>query len=409
MREKIVTACDIGSSLVKVGCAILKPNRPPRLIGAGVSPSLGVRRGQIIDIPEVVAALKDAFSEAERTAGVKISRALVVVGGPRFELTRSRGSIAISRADGVVSEDDIRRVVTEAQAVSLPQNKVIIQTEPLSYAVDNEGGIENPNEMKGVRLEVTALLVLALSPILKALKKAVEETGREAENWAYAPLAVERAVLSEKQTEAGVALLNIGGSGTTVALFKERNLVNVATIPLGGAHVTHDLAIGLKTALDVAERIKVEHGHCFAPSVSKREQVVLADWGLEHVNISRYALAQIIENRMRELFELVARELRKDIKEKALPAGVVLTGGGAQLKGIVELAKDELKLPAQIGRSREIESELAEAYEPAWSGVVGAILGAHEQEQRQAAGPAAELDSRGLLRAAKDWLSELLP
>ncbi len=408
-RERIVTCCDIGSSSVKVGCALLESGRPPRLVGAGSSPSLGVRRGQIIDLSEVVSALKNSFAECERAAGVKISKTLVLVGGPRTEIMRTSGSIAVWRADGIVSDDDIARVGAESQAISLPQNKIIIHAEPIAYAVDNETGLKNPRDMKGVRLEVSALLALALSPILKSFKKAVGEADREVEDFVYTPLAVARSTLSDSHIEAGVALVNIGGGSTDISIFKERGLVEDVSVSLGGVHITHDVAIGLKTSLDVAERIKVGEGSAFASGVSKREQVVLAEWGLEHVNFSRYALAQIIEGRARELFESVLRELKRYTKDKALPAGVVLTGGGAELKGMVELAKYVLKLPVEIGRNREIESELAEAYEPAWSGVVGAILLAHFAERKSEINARRDLGPQGIFRLIKEWLEELLP
>lgn len=408
-REKIVTALDIGSSSVRVGCALLREEGPPQLVGVGQSASLGVRRGQIVDIKEVVASLKEAFLAAERTAGVKISKAIVTLGGPQVELMNSSGSVAISRADGEVSGEDVSRVLGAAQAVSIPQNKQIIYTLPFSYSVDNDQDIEDPLGMKGVRLGVDTLLVLVSHPVIRAIKKALAEVNIQPEGWLYEPFAVSRAVLSKKHKEAGVLLVNIGGGMTTLSVFGERRLRHATILPLGASNVTHDVAIGLKAAIDVAERVKVEYGSCFTPNVSKREQVVLADWGVEDVSVSRYALAQMIEARYSEIFLGIAKEVRKFIKEKSLPAGVVLTGGGAKTTGIVELAKRELKIPVHMGRIREIESDLAEAFDPAYSAIIGSILWAWDEEKANSGELLSSFETQGFMHKAKEWLRELLP
>lgn len=412
-KEKIITALDIGSSNIRVGCALLRPGFLPRLTGVGESPSAGVRRGQIVDVEEVVAALKEAFSEAEQTAGVKISRAIVAVGGPQIELRRSRGSVVISRADGEVTQDEIARVIESARAISLPSNREIIASSPISFSVDDDAGLENPLGMRGVRLEANTLLVIAPQPFLRAISQALKVIGREVEGWLWQPLASSRAVLNKKQKETGVVLANIGGAMTNLAFFEEQQLRNASTLAVGSSSITHDIAIGFRTALDVAERIKLDYGSSLPSAVSKREQVVLADWGLENLNVSRYALAQIIESRLGAVFGLVAKELRGPAKAKHIPAGIVLTGGGAKLAGIVELAKRELKLPVTVGRTRDIESELNEAFDPAFSTVVGTILWVADGELKPASGAGklgGELGSpAGFWRKVGGWLQELLP
>lgn len=408
-REKIITAIDVGSSTLRVGCALIKEGTNPQLVGVGESVSVGVRRGQIVDIGEVVSSLEESLREAERTSGFSISKVVVSVGGPQIELTYSSGSIAVSRADGEIAAEDIRRVLEAAQAISLPPNKKIIHVLPLFYTVDNDTNIENPLGMKGVRLELKSLLVLSSQPVLKTLAKAVEQTGRKVEAWVYGPLAVARAILSKKQIEAGMLLVNLGASTTTLSVFKERELVSSNLLSIGATNITHDIAIGLRCAIDVAERVKIEYGSCFTPNVSKREQVVLADWGIEDVNIPRYALAQIIEARNTMLFDVIQKEVRKYLRTKTLPAGIVLTGGGANMSGIVELVKRQLKLPVQIGRPKEIESELGEAFNPAYSTVVGSILWAYDQELSASSTLLSGLEGRGAWDKTKEWLKELLP
>ncbi len=408
-REKIITAVDIGSSETRVGCALIKDGSAPRLVGVGESPSLGVRRGQVIDIEEVVSSLNEAFREAERSAGFKISKAVVALSGPQIDLKRSKGSVAISRANGEVSAEDMKRVLESSKAVSIPQNKQIIHTQPVSYTVDDDVNIENPIGMKGVRLEVDTLLILASQPVLRTISKALEESSRQTEKWVFGPLAVSRAVLSKKQKEAGVLLLNLGGTTTNLSVFKNRQLEKTSVLSLGGVNVTNDIAIGLKCAIDVAEKVKRSYGSCYALDVSKREQVVLADWGLEDINISRYALAQIIESRSREIIGEVQREVKGLIKDKSLPAGVVLTGGGAKMIGVNELIKQNLKLPIHVGRVKEVESELPEAFDPAWSTVIGSILMAYDQEVNPEGETSASEDANKIMDKAKEWLRDLLP
>lgn len=408
-REKIVTAIDIGSSWIRVGCALLKPGSPPRLVGVGESPSLGVRRGQIVDIAEVVTSVEEAFREAERVAKFSISKAVVAVGGPHVELMRSSGSIAVSRADGEIAQDDINRVFEAARAVSLPLNKEVIDILPISYTVDNDTDIKDPLGMKGVRLEVNTLLVLASQPVLKTLARAIERTGRKVDAWVYGPLAVARAVLSKKQAESGLLLVNLGGATTTLSVLKERELDHSSVLVSGANSITNDVAIGLRSAIDVAEKVKLEYGCCFTPNVSKREQVVLADWGIDDINVSRYALARIIEARCMVLCSDIAKEFKKYFKVKALPGGIVLTGGGANLAGMVELVKRELKLPVQVGRVREIESELTEVFDPAYSTVMGSILWAYDKEQLQEGSFVLGSERTKIWSKVKDWFKELLP
>lgn len=412
-KEKIVTALDIGSSTARVGCALLRPGSLPRLIGVGQAPSAGVRRGQIVDGEEVVASLNEAFGEAERTAGVAISKATVAVGGPQIELRRSRGAVAISRADGEVSQDEIERVLESSRAVSLPSNREIIAASPVSFSVDDDAGLESPLGLRGVRLEVDTMLVIAPQPFLRAITKSLKAVGREVEGWLWESFASSRAILTKKQKEAGVVLANIGGAMTNLSYFEERQLRNACTIPLGASSVTHDIAIGLRMAIDVAERIKIDYGSSLTSAVSKREQVVLADWGIENLNVSRYALSQIIESRMFSVIGLIEKELRGFTKAKHIPAGVVLTGGGAKLAGLAELAKRELKLPVSVGRARDIESGLAEAFDPAFSTVAGTILWVADGESRSRAETSklwGELENPGgLWRKIGGWLQELLP
>jgi cell division protein FtsA len=409
-HEQLITALDIGSSSVKIGSAVVDPKSSMlRLVGASNLVTLGVRRGQIVDIAEVIKSTREAFDDTERVAGLSISRAVAIVGGAQTDLVRSVGSIAVSRADGEVSPEDIERVLESARTVSLPQNKEVIHTIPLSFTLDGEGNIEDPLGMKGVRLEAHVVLVLASTPFLRTLKKVVHEAGREAEAWVYGPLAASRAVLSKRQREVGVALCDIGASTTTTTFFYEGELRESSTIFVGGGNITHDIAIGLKTTLDVAEKVKMQYGTCASSSVSKRERVVLTEWGLEDISVSRYALSRIVEGRAKELFDALGSDIADHVQDRKLPGGVVLVGGGAKLDGIVECAKQTLKLPAERGKQREIEGDLPELTDPTFASVVGALVMTWEEEQKKESVLPGVIDTYGFASRVKEWLKEFLP
>jgi cell division protein FtsA len=410
-REKIISAIDIGSTAVRAVCALVpEKGGNPRIVGVGEAPTLGVRKGQIVDIAEVSTALRAALADAERTSGFRILRPIAVVGGVHVSVLPSIGAVAVSRADAEVSPEDVTRVLESARAVSLPQNREIIQVLPLSYALDKESDIEDPVGMKGVRLEGSVFLVLASRPLLRAVEKCVGEAGRAVESWTFAPLATARAVLTKKQKEAGVALLTIGGAASAITVFKEGELVECLSVPLGGSHVTNDIAIGLRTQIDVAERVKIEYGSAFSPQVSRREQVMLSEWGLEEISISRYALSQMIESRMKDLFEAVRSELKKYLKGSFLPGGVVLAGGGAKLPGVVELARRELKLPVELGKVREVESDLPEGTDPAYAVLAGAVLLGYERDSSSKTQELiSALETEGIVRRFREWFREFLP
>ena len=409
-RETLISAVDIGSSTVRVASAILRADGGMRLVALSHSPTLGVRRGQIIDIDEVASCLRIVLDDAEKQSGYHISRATCLVSGPQTEITRSIGRVAVSRADGEVSREDTERVAESARGTTLPQNKDIIHTVPLSYTLDEETQIEDPVGMKGVRLEIDALLVLASSPVLRALTKTFQEARIQPEGWMFGPLAVSCATLSKKQKEVGVAIVNIGGATTTVSVFYEGRLHSSHVVSLGGVHITYDIAIGLKSTLDIAEQVKLEYGHANSARVSKREQVVMNEWGMEDVVVSRYALSRICEARMRDILGEVKKELKPHLRRTALPGGVVLTGGAAGMPGVKEVAERELKLPVHKGIIRGVESESHDMRDLGFCAAIGAVLTSRNDSLRTSGPPLSLiLDQSNLSRRLKGWIQEFLP
>jgi len=350
-KHNILCGIDVGSSNVRTIIAQIIPSEEkPRIIGVETTPSFGVRKGIIVDIEETLNSINDSVEKAERTAGVSINQAVVSIGGNHITSQDSKGVIAVGKADGEVMEEDIERVIEAAQAISIPPNKEIIHIIPRNYTLDEQKNIKDPLGMNGVRLEVNALVIEGFSPYIKNLTKCFEQAKINIENFALSSLAASRSTLTKRQKELGVALIDIGGGTTSVAVFEEDDLLATFVIPVGGMHITNDIAIGLRTSIDVAEKVKLEFGNARPKEISKKEDINLAEIdSSEEGIVSRYHVAEIIEARLEEIFNLVNKELKTIGKDRLLPAGAVLTGGTAKLPGAIDLAKKVLGLPAQTG------------------------------------------------------------
>ncbi|MFY9493550.1 MAG: cell division protein FtsA [Minisyncoccia bacterium] len=410
-RERIITALDLGSHKIRVATLLIGRDDDLKVIGYGESWTRGVRRGQLIDAREAVVSIKEAIAAASRAGNVKISKVVVGLGGPHFKLMSSKGSIAVSRADGEISPDDVNRVLDSARAVSIPPNREIVHTIPLVYTVDGEEKVKDPVGMRGVRLEAEAILVLGLSPVLRSVKKAVQEAGLELERIIYSPLAVSRAILTKKQKELGSAVVDIGATTTSISIWEESDLKYASVVPVGSGKITDDVAIGLRVSPEISERMKTEHGCCLSASVSRREQVVLADWSSSDMVVPKWELARIIEARASELLEMVQEEFKKSGKANLLPAGVVLAGGGARLEGLAELARKKLKLPVELGQVREVKTDFNEIFTADAATLTGLLL--YEYDSEQSRGERAQSVSSdtlgGFWHKIKDWLADLVP
>ena len=410
-RERIITALDLGSHKIKVATLLVGAAGDLKIIGFGESLARGIRRGQVIDHKEAVESIKEAVAAASKSGNVKISRLTVGLGGPHFKLINSHGSIAVSRADGEISPDDVNRVLDSARTVSLPANRDIVHTIPVIYTIDGVDKVKDPVGMKGVRLESDVILVLGSSPVLKSVKKAVQDSGLELEGMVHSPLAASRAVLTKKQRELGVVVVDIGSSVTELSIWEESELKYAGVVPMGSASITNDVAIGLKVAPEISEKIKIEHGSCLVGSVSRREQIVLADWTGDDTVVPKWELSRIIEARVGEIFEMITGELKKSGRANLLPAGVVLTGGGVKMEGVAELAKKKLKLPVEVGRVREIKTEFNEIFSPESATLAGVLLYEYDNEEKrkERANSLETLSGEGLWQKVKDWFSELIP
>ncbi|MBD3238690.1 MAG: cell division protein FtsA [Candidatus Moranbacteria bacterium] len=372
-----ITGIDVGTSKVRAIIA-QKPETSdgkPQVIGVGEANTFGMRKGLVVDIEETANSINESVEQAERMAGVAVEKAFVSIGSNDITCQVSKGAIAIGRADGEVTKEDVARVNNAAQAISLPNNKEIIHVIPKKYHLDNQKDLKDPVGMNGVRLEVESLIIQGSSPYLKNMHKCLHQAGISIEEMVLSPLAAQLATLNKRQRELGVALVNIGGGTTGIAVYEEGELLHMSIIPIGGNNITNDIAIGLRTSIEVAEDVKIKYGSCQPSEIKKKENIDLNKFDKnEESVVSRKHVAEIIEARMEEIFEMVNRELKSIDREGMLPAGAVMVGGTSKINGSVDLAKDILKLPTQNGFPREMGGIVDKVDDLGFATAVGLIF-----------------------------------
>jgi cell division protein FtsA len=412
-RIQTITGIDIGNSQVKVIIAkISNEGLRPEIIGSGTSDSNGLRRGVVVDMEETIENVKTAVQRAEAMSGTNIRKAYLAVNGLHINTQTSRGVIAVSRADNEISQSDIDRVIKAASVVSLPPNREIIHVIPKNFIVDGTEYVKNPLGMKGVRLEADVTIIDGLSPYLRNVAKCVNENNIEVAGLVYAPLASALSVLDKNQKEYGVVNIDFGGGTSSISVFEEADLLHSAILPIGSRHITNDLAVLLRTSLDVAERIKLEYGATSnVEDLRRRGDIDLSSLlGEENFVISKKQLVRVIDARVHELFDIVTSELKKVSKNGLLPAGIVLSGGGVNLPGIVQLAKEKLRLPVKIAKTAHFEGIAEIVDDPASSVAMGAVLWGMENELG-GFGSRGSVSSGGEdgLKKIADWFKNFLP
>ncbi len=378
-----ISGIDIGNSQVKVVIAkINSDGLRPEIIGSGTAVSNGLRKGVVVDMEETIQNVRSATQRAEAMAGISIRKAYLAVNGVHIHTQSSRGVIAVSRPDNEISQSDIDRVIKAASVVSLPPNREIIHVIPKNFIVDGTEYVKNPLGMKGVRLEADVIIIDGLSPYLRNVAKCVNENNIEVAGLVYAPLASALSVLHKNQKEYGVVNIDFGGGTSSVAVYEEADLLHSVILPIGSRHITNDLAVLLRTSIDVAERIKLEYGSTSnVEDLRKKDQIDLSELiGEDNFVVSKKQLVKVIDARVHELFDIVNNELKKVSKTGLLPAGVVLSGGGVNLPGIVQLAKEKLRLPVRIAKPVHFEGISEIVDDPASSVAMGAVLWGMENE-----------------------------
>ena len=416
MKNYLITGLDIGSSAVRLVVGQINPSTGELCLIAGSEvPTMGISKGMVVSIEDVVSSITSSLEQAERIVGQPINHAYVGVSGTHISTMESRGVIAVSRADNEVTESDVARVIEAAQAVATPPNYEILHVIPKFFTVDSQKGIKDPVGMTGIRLEVETKIVQGLSSQIKNLTRAVYRTGIEIDDLVLAILANAEACLTPRQKELGVALVNIGSAITSLAVFEEGDLLATYILPIGSAHITNDIAIGLRVSLELAEEIKLTYGQVMAKDVNKREEINLSEFDLKETGMANASyVAEIIEARMQEIFNLVDKKLMEIERSGLLPAGIVLTGGGAKMLGLIELAKKEFRLPASLGELHGVKTVIEKINDLNYTTAAGLLLWGYQFES-QKKHPGGFIKNfnlssfHGILDKAKNWFKSLIP
>ena len=406
MAQQQILGLDIGSDTIKA--VIAEPIDDGKiLLKAGFRrPSRGLRKGVVVDMENATNAVGGLLDKVREVSKGALKNIYLRVGGSDVRVQSSRGITAVARANSEIYKDDVDRVVQASEAVNLPPNRMILHTIKKEFIVDGVGDIQDPLGMTGSRLEVLSLIVDAFQPTIRNLSKCVELAGGSIGGLVFGPLASSEALLTDNQKELGVVSVDIGYGTTGIAVYEENKLLHTRVFPVGAGHITNDLAIALKVPVEVAEKVKLSYGYALSRGASNKETVELQklDPNVKG-SPSRKFISEVIESRLSEICELVGSDLRAIDKERPLPAGIVITGGGAKLPGVAELFKDELRLATQIGfpRDKIFETESQAMLEfvesPEYALVLGLVL-----SSRQAQGKRISINGGGVAKFFKSFL-----
>ncbi len=363
---------DVGTSAVRCVVGMLDPNGGNKLsiIGHGIAPNKGMRKGSVVHVQEVTDAIVHAVTEAERLSGVRVTSATVNINGSHVTGINSRGVIAISGVNREITPDDRARVDEAATVVQFPPNREIIQFFAKNYSLDGQHNIKDPVGMQGIRLEVDAHIVTAATPNVRNLDAALVKAEVTPNNHTVSSLASAEATLSREQKEAGVVVLDIGAGTTNLIVIEDGEIQHVAVLPIGGSHITNDLAIGLKTDLDVAEQVKLQHA-ALVEGKKATASVTVKD---QHYSFPMEEVVMICEARVEEMFEYIEKELQRIRKSHKLPGGAVITGGTAKIPGFADYAKEKLQIAARVGKIHNVTGLVDRVDDELFTTAVGLMM-----------------------------------
>ncbi len=383
-RGTITCGIDVGNSKICALIAEQERGERPQMAGVGITAARGLRRGLVVNLEEAVASIGDAVHRAERVSGYQIDRAWLTLSGGPIEAITNRGVVGVSRPDRTITRADAERALETARVISLPPDRRIIHALPQSYIVDGQEGIRNPVGMVGYRLEVDAHVVTAGETAVRNLSECLRQLGIQVQGFVLEPLAAAQSVLSDEDRDMGVALVDIGGNNTSIAIFTAGSVRHIAVIPYGGGNVTNDIAMGLRTPLVSAESLKLEHGEAIPDNVAADDLVQTRSFGGDGEAVSRRQLSEVIEARLEEILSLVTTEIQHAGYSGMLPAGVVLTGGTAETVGFSQLAEMVCGATVRIGRPKGVTGLSEMVRGPAYAAAVGLLLWEQEEAAPQA-------------------------
>ncbi len=371
MRD-LAVALDVGTRKI---CTIVAEVRPDDIfvVGVGIEPSAGMRKGVVSDMAQLTAAISASVHKAEKSSGFDIARAFVSVAGSHIASVNSRGVVGITGQRGV-NLDDLERALEAARAIAIPHNREVLHIVPRSYSLDGQERVRSPLGMHGFRLEVEAHIITASSTNIANLEQSVEGAGVSVDRFILNPLASGEAVLTEQEREMGVVVIDIGGGTTDLAIYIEGTVWHTSVIPVGGDLITNDITHWMRVPFDVAEAVKIHYGHALQRAVDPLEKFLVEPFGEGMpIEVQRSALAEIIELRVSELFDLVRKEIKRSGYDGLLRAGAVITGGSSQLEGLREVAARELNFPVRLARPERLTGMADALRSPAFSTSVGLL------------------------------------
>lgn len=406
VANELICALDVGTTKICALMAELDATGALRVIGASRVPSQGLRRGVVINTKEATAAIGQAVQAAEQMAGQRMQPVLLGISGAHINAVSSKGAVAVGRNGRNITIEDTQRAIEQAKNIALPHNREIILVVPRVYAVDDQKGIQEPIGMYGYRLEVDASIITGASSAVANLVACVQDNGLEIQDLVLEPLASAKAVLTDDERRLGVALIDVGGGTSDLAIFLENAPWHTVIIDVGGDHFVRDVATGLRMPYAKAEALIKQFGHVLPERVPADAEVRSGAFGEEGYQVvNRRALAEILHARALDVIELLLREVKRSGYDNLLPAGIVLTGGVAQLNGFGELSRDQLQWPVRIGRPQGIASSVMDLSSPEYATAVGLLLwgeqGGHE--------PIIAEPQPGVLDRVVRWLRNFLP
>ncbi|HEX4661982.1 MAG TPA: cell division protein FtsA [Candidatus Saccharimonadales bacterium] len=395
-QARYAVGLDVGTTTVRCVVGHIDGTGAPTIVGVGEAPNNGMRKGTVVNIVNTAQAIDKALEVAERMSGYQVNEATVSINGSHVIGMSSRGVIAIAATGHEIDGHDLARVEEAATVMQLPANREILEVTPRAYQLDGQDNIKDPLGMTGVRLEVDAHVITALSPNVKNLLKACELTQTRVRRPVLAGIAAAKIGLSQQLLENGVVLIDIGGTTTNIAVYEEGDLQHVSVLPVGSVNITNDLAIGLKTDLSVAEEIKLKHVALGRDGTKDIEVTV----GKEKLKFSSRDVDEIVEARCEEIFEIINKELKSIGRAAKLPGGVVLCGGGSLIHGLADFAKNALQLPARVVKISGFAGMQENINSPAFATVLGLMMLDLENESHHAGGDRA--GSENVLNTIKD-------
>lgn len=402
-KGELIVGLDIGTTKVCVVAGEVK-EEGLEFVGIGFHPSQGIREGVVINVEGTVQSIKKAVEDAEMMANFRISSVYAGISGSHIKSFNSHGVIGIKERE--VTSRDINKVIEAAKAVAIPQDREVLHVLPQEFYVDDQGGIKNPLGMSGVRLEARVHIITGAAAVAQNIVKCTNKTGLEVKEIICQPLAAAEAVVSPEEKELGVAVIDIGGGTTEIALFSQGSVKHTAILPLGGQHITSDISIGLRTAAPEAERIKKKFGAALGSMADLADTVEVSGLGERGSRIvARKLLVEIIQARAEEILELAQREIARSGFDKVLAGGLVLTGGSSILNGITDLAELVLGLPTRLGVPQKTGGLVDEVLSPAYAAAVGLALYGYRQDYRQYFKSEQTPFLKRMTHRMRDWLA----